>query len=277
MKKTIKKILLIAAGLFLLAVSVSAQKSSTERTDKLVFLNGTTREGKVLAFADENIRFTHSGETLAYEFPKKEIERIEFASGRMELITGRRLADTLSTPVISKSKVAVIPMQYTGYGNEGRKEDMGFYLQEVAIGYLSKSASELKIMDATEVNSILLRKGIIDSSIRRYTPKELAEILHVEYVIMGTVLQDNGTFVTNAIMNKTRRDNHWNDGDHRRRENAQQHVVSNQLVETHVTLSIYNEAGEKIYGKTRQSILSERDAYKNTIHYLLKRTPLYKR
>ena len=276
MKKFITKMLVLPIGLALITVYSSAQTYTTEKTDKIIFLNGAVKEGKVIAFADQKVRFVYRAETLNYEFNKNEIEKIEYSSGRTEVITERK-AEVLPVSAVSKNKVAVIPMQYSGYGNEGRKEDMGFYLQEIATDYLSKSATELKLLDVTEVNAALLKNGISDSSIRKYTAKDLAAILHVEYIIMGNVLQDNGTTVTNASGNKTRRQDTWDDGDYKRRENYQQSVVTNQHVETQVTLYIYNETGEKIYSKSRHSLLSERDAYKNTIHYLLKRTPLYKR
>jgi hypothetical protein len=274
MKKIIKSLVIVLC--FLMTITASSQ-SVIVKTDKITFLDGTTKEGKVLAFNNSKLRFVYYGETLNYEFEKKEIEKIEYASGRIEVFTQKEVLTLSPDKVISKNRVAVIPMQYTGYGNEGMKDDMGFYLQEIAGSYLAKSTVELKIMDAAEVNAVLLKNGVIDSNIRRYTPKELAAMLHVEYVIIGSVLQDNGTVVTNAIINKTKKGDWWNGGEYKRKENAHQQTVTNQLVETHVTLSIYNEAGEKIYTKSRQSLLSERDAYKNTIQYLLKRTTLYKK
>jgi hypothetical protein len=277
MKKMINRMFMVAAGLFLLVTATWAQKSSTEKADKLIFLNGTTKEGKVLAFVEEKVRFVHSGETLNYEFPKKEIEKIEYASGRTEVITERKVLAIPPVEVISKNRVAVIPVQYMGNGRADNKEDMSYYLQEIVISFLIRSAAELKFRDAAEVNAVLLKNGISDSSIRKYTPKELAVLLNVEYIIMGTVLQDNGKQVSNAAGNKTRKQNTWDDGDYKRRENYQQTVVTSQMVETQVSLSIYNETGEMIYSKSRHSILSEQDAYKNAIHYLLKRTPLYKR
>jgi len=266
-----------ATGLLIILTAVSAQKGLSEKADKLIFLNGTIKEGKVLAFAEEKIRFVYKGESLNYEFPKTEIEKIEFASGRTELITEKKIPVALPAPVESKNKVAVIPMQYIGNVNAANKQDMSYYLQEIAISYLNKSAAEIKFMDAAEVNAILLKNRISDSSIRKYTIKELAALLHSEYVIMGSVLQNNGNQVTNAVGDKIKKQRTWDDGDYKRRENYQQTVVTSQQVETQVTLSIYNENGEKIYSKSRHSILSEPDAYKNTIHYLLKRTPLYKR
>lgn len=49
-----------------------------------------------------------------------------------------------------------------------------------------------------------------------------------------------------------------------------------QLV-THIDLDIYNDKGEQLFSKSRRSILSDADAYKYGIQYLLKRSPLYKR
>jgi len=185
--------------------------------------------------------------------------------------------ETSMKQIESKNRVAVIPFQYWAYGNKGKKEDMGVYLQEIATDYLGKSAVELKLMDITVVNAILLKSGISDTGIRKYTAKELAALLHTEYIIMGTVMQDNGNVITNSTLSKTRNENRDRGEGYERREWAHQQAVTSQVVETHLTLSIYNEAGEKIYGKTSRSILSNRDAYKNTIHYLLKRTPLYKK
>ena len=273
----INKIFMIAVTLILQVTVTSAQKGLLEKTDKLTFLDGTTKEGMVVALIDDKVRFIHKGESLNYEFSRKEIEKVEYASGRIEIITEKTTPAALPEPIVSKNKVAVIPLQYIGNVNAGNKDDMGYYLQEIAINYLSKSATELTFMDAAEVNALLLKNAISDSSIRKYTVKELATLLHTEYVIMGTVLQDNGKQVSNVNSNKTKRQNVWNDGDYKRRENSQQTMVTSQMVETQVSLSIYNETGEKIYSKSRHSILSDTDAYKNTIHYLLKRTPLYKR
>jgi hypothetical protein len=185
----------------------------------------------------------------------------------------------LVTTSVSAQKVAVMPMTYIADDNGSRAEQMPFYLQEMAINCLSQSAAELKFMDAAEVNAILLKNGIDGDNIRRYTPRELAAILHVEYVITGSVLQDNGNVVTVSHTNSRRqhieRWGKWQEVS--RRNNSNSMSVTRQNIETHVTVSIYNETGEKIYTKSRQSILSEPDAYKAALKFLLKRTPLYNR
>jgi hypothetical protein len=199
-------------------------------------------------------------------------------AGLFLLIAGIAPAQGVST----RNKVAVLPILYIGDVNERRAEDMQFYLQDITINFMNESAFTLQFMDAAEVNAILLKNGIDEENIRRYTMRDLATILQVEFVISGSVLQDNGNVVTVSSNTNTRRQSvdQWY-GKRGPKVITRSHnsgvMVTRQNVETHVSLSIYNETGEKIYTKSRQSILSDADAYKAAMKYLLKRTPLYKR
>ncbi|MGB8192393.1 MAG: hypothetical protein WCF67_10765, partial [Chitinophagaceae bacterium] len=162
--------------------------------------------------------------------------------------------------VASRNKVAVIPVTYIADGNDYRIDEMRFFLQDIVISYMSNSASELKFIDAVTVNAILLRNGINETNIRQYTPKELAAVLQVEYIVMGSVLQSAGSVVTTDRNHNTSRqtiEHYSRDAKVIRRNNSHGTSVTRQNIETQVSLSIYNEAGERIYTKSRQSILSE--------------------
>lgn len=277
MKQRIVKLTIALVGLFLSGSGmISAQSSSAIKSDKIIFLDGNAKEGKVIAFANDKIRFTHRGETLNYEFNKKEIEKIEYASGRTEVLTERTLPETVN----ARNKVAVLPLGYIGDGNDSKMENMPFLLQEMTIEFLSKSASELKFMDAVEMNARLLKAGINESNMRLYTSKELAGLLHVEYIIMGNVMQDRGKIVTvnhNHTEGRKRIDRNWDGYKVKERRESHGSSVTGQQIENQVSLSIYNNEGEKIYSKTRHSLISTVDGYKNTLRYLLKRIPLYER
>lgn len=281
MKQKITKLTIISAGMFLLAISmVSAQSSNTAKSDKIIFLDGNAKEGKITAFANDKIRFTHRGETLNYEFNKKEIEKIEYASGRTEVLTERKSPEIMAQPGSARSKVAVLPLGYIADGNDSKMENMPFLLQEMTIEFLSKSASELKFMDPVEMNARLLKAGINESNMREHTPKELANLLHVEYIIMGSVMQDRGKIVTvnhNHTEGRKRIDRNWDGYKVKKRRESHGSSVTGQQIENQVSLSIYNNGGEKIYNKSRHSLISTADGYKNTLRYLLKRTPLYER
>ena len=281
MKQKIRQTAFLVAGSILLAISGSyAQNSNMVKSDKIIFLNGNSKEGKITAFVNDKVQFVHLGETLNYEFNKKEIEKIEYASGRTEVITEKKEQVMITHTEDARNKVAVLPLGYIAEGSDSKMDNMPFLLQEMTIEYLSKSAGELKFKSPGETNATLSKAGIIESNIRDYTPKEIADILNVEYVIMGTVMQDKGSIVTVDHSHTERRRKTERDWDgYRTRQRTEGHVtsVSNQQIENQVSLSIYNEAGESIYTKSRHSLISTIDGYKNTLRYLLKRTPLYER
>ncbi len=55
MEKMINRMVMITAGLLRIIAS-SVQKSSSKKYDKLVFLNGSGRHGKVFAFLNDRVR-----------------------------------------------------------------------------------------------------------------------------------------------------------------------------------------------------------------------------
>lgn len=279
MKKFLQIVLMVTAlYLFLLSVAC-AQPAIIPKNDRIFFLNGDVKDGRVTALTNDKVKFIHSNETLDYEFSKKEIDHIEFASGRKENISAKKTIKPVNT-VSTRNRVAVIPVRYVADGSNDRSDYMRTHLQEIAISFLGKSAVELKYLDAAEINAALLNNEISEDNISQYSPKELAELLQVEYVIMGSVMQDKGKVVTVVNGNaNTKQTINRNSNDVRIKGKSNVHgtEVTTQDIETQVTLTIYNETGQKIYDQSRHSLLTDADAYKNTIRYLLKRTPLYKR
>jgi hypothetical protein len=270
----------LAVVLVVTRIATSAQDTKIVNADKLIFLDGTVRKGRITGFANEKIEFVHYGETAQYEFVRNKIEKIEYASGRTELLSVKK-QEIVEAHVNSRNRVAVMPLTYIGDENESRSAEMRFQLQNLTVNFLRSDAAELKFIDAAEINAILLKNGIDQETIRKYTPGELARLLHVEYVITGSVIQDAGSMVTvnNSYTNRRQDRNHHDY--HRERVNNRtfrnERTVTRQNIETQVSISIYNDAGENIYAKSRHSILTESDAYRNAIQYLLKRCPLYKR
>lgn len=173
----------------------------------------------------------------------------------------------------AENKVAILPMTYIGDGNEVRMDEMRYRLQSIAYQYLKDEAVELKFQDPSVTNALLLKNGIYESNFRQFTPGELAEILHVEYVLTGTVSQETTGI---SSMNNSRKV-YYNDRRNRYERQTHGHTITREQMNTHIDLNVYNDRGENIYSRSRRSILSEAGAYKNGIHYLLKRSPLYNR
>ncbi len=180
----------------------------------------------------------------------------------------------------AENKVAILPITYVAEGNDIKLDEMRYRLQNIAHDYLRSDAMELRFQDPAETNALLRKNGVNESNFREFTPKELAGILQVEYVLMGIVTQD---FVGEAtVIHTNRRDydrRHDHRGRYRETNRRQTNGISRttQQLSTNIDLDIYNDKGENIYSKSRRSILSGVDAYKYGIQYLLKRSPLYKR
>jgi hypothetical protein len=176
----------------------------------------------------------------------------------------------------SENKVAVLPIVYISEGSPERVEEMRFRLQNIAYQYLKSEAMEFSIQTPAETNALLLRHGVNESNFREFTPRELAAILEVEYVLSGMVTQEVAGEASTST--SSRRDH--NDRNRNRNRNWRvktEQTRTTEILNTHIDLDIYNDKGVQIFSKSRRSILSDVDAYKNGIQYLLKRSPLYKR
>ena len=173
----------------------------------------------------------------------------------------------------SENKVAILPMTYVADGGIVRTEEMRYHLQNIAYQYLKEDAMELKFQDPAETNAILLKKGIKGSGLREYTPRELAEILKVEYVLIGLVNRESTGLTTYSNTKKEHSHKHWS----KHEKETKGRTRTMEQWSTTIDLDIYNDRGEKIFSRSRHSFLSTVDAYKNGLHYLLKRCPLHKR
>lgn len=281
MKTILKKVSIgLAIFLSLAILRVNAQAGTYLKADKIIFLNHTVKVGKVMSVREDKVSFTHKGESLIYDFAKRDIERIEYASGRIDTINTRKREAVPMPANEAENKVAIIPLTYIGEVGTIRSELMVYRLQEIAFDYMQKEARELKFQDAAITNAILGKKGIDSYNIRQYTPKELADILQVEYVIMGTVEQSYADIITSNNTSRTRSGEFTQRGNGisiKEQQNSSGVSNTHQNVQTNVRLTVFNNKGENIFNKSKHSILSTNEAYIKSMHYLLKRTPLYRR
>lgn len=174
----------------------------------------------------------------------------------------------------AENKVALLPITYVAEGSDFRAEQMRYRLQNIAYLFLKDGAVELKFQDPEETNALLLKKGITQANYREYTPKELAALLEVEYVLTGMVVQEN---VGMHVNSNSSREYSTNRKGNRIEKWFNENSRARQEMSTNVDLSVYNDKGEKIFTMSRHSWLSDLDAYKNAMHFVLKRSPLYRR
>src|SRR4051794_27570488 len=80
------------------------------KSDVVVKTNGEQLTGNVVEITDSEIRFKYSGEQVIYAFKKAEVQKITFASGRVE--TYNKATSTNSDATTSaKDTVAATPSE----------------------------------------------------------------------------------------------------------------------------------------------------------------------
>src|SRR5450432_2775261 len=272
--------------LILLSFVLSAQQ--TAGIDVVVKMNGDEMKGKVLEITDTDIKFSYTGESLVYTFKKTDIFKINYASGRSELFNKTLPSDVKAEPNTGSTKtgtqkskedhhnrVAILPFAYIKDGQH-TAEALGEKVQTECYSYISKHAGVYKIVEPRTTNALLIKAGINKENIKGYMMDDICNILGVEYLVDGlvsvnkssqTVYQsDNGTTTTKSDDKSSNKE---------KSTNSSSHGTATQEYETSLNLAIYNDKGNSVYSQERKSILSTQDAYKNTLEYLLKRTPLY--
>ncbi|WP_235833005.1 hypothetical protein [Arcticibacter tournemirensis] len=256
--------------------SVFAQ-SKPKPVDTVTLMNGNKIKGKVAGITDDAITFVHQGETLAFAVKKQEINKIKFASGRVETINEIKEQDKSGNQAnkipIQRNLVAVLPFTYIGQGGE-KDEKLSKKVQSDCYNLLLKNASRFSIQDPMQTNALLARQGVNESNIESCTPGELAYILGAEYVVAGSVLVDHKGTTNSESGGSTTNSQRNKDGSKRTTFSSGSSTTREQY-KTQVDLKVYVDDGRNISSESKTSLWEGEDAYKATLKYLVKRCPLY--
>ena len=256
--------------------------ANAQAIDKVIMLNGETKEGKVTADNGSAIKFVYKGETLEYEVKKSDINKIAFASGRVETINdGIATAKAaIAAPGERKGKIAVLPTDYSTNEGNATVESMRLRIQTDAVNSIKQNTISLQVQDPITTNALLAKNNIKADQLMAITPHDLAIALGVEFVLYTSVSITNkgsysyGSGSTTYNNKKTTNDN----GNKSTTKNTgSDYSINNSSTivqyETHVNLSMYNDQGSSLYAESREAFGSGIDAYTASLNYLIKRCP----
>lgn len=254
--------------------------SAQDKPDTVIMSNGEKRTGKVVSVKEDAIKFIYKGETLEYEFKKSEINKIEFASGRTEIINNTSSAEATSTSTSTaddrKSRIAILPFEFITNDSALNPNTMAEQLQNDSYLSIKENTHGLQLQDPITTNSLLAKNGISHANIKSKTPKEMAILLGVENVVYGMANVTNkgtssyGSGVSTYNGKETdKKDSKKASGTVYNSNNAT--TVINY--ETKIGLNFYNDQGTSLYSESRNSFGTAFDAYHATINYLIKRCP----
>lgn len=269
----------------ILALFCCGAAFSQESYDSVYMNNGDINVGKVTAISDSGISFTYKGESLGYNFKKADMNKIVFASGRVQNFESLKpIANTIATTNVKTegtnadhhNKVAVLPFGFLSL-NQQNSTEWGYKAQEECYTYLGK-ATTFNLQDPSTTNALLGTAGISFDNIRNYTNQQLCNLLGVEYIIRGTVTTNAVSLTSSG--SATYDEKTKNAGDKKGNNTKSSGSVysstsTQQNYKTSVLMEIYRDTGDKVFGRDRDSFWNTLDAYKSTIQYLLKKSPLY--
>ncbi len=250
--------------------------------DVVLKLNGEEHVGNVTEMDDNIVKFVHKGESLSYTFKKADIMKITFASGRVEIINeAPEVNEGNSTPGSGleshHNKIAILPFSYI-MNKQSVGEEMTFKVQNECYSFLNNHVGELSIQDPITTNALMIKAGINQDNIRGYTMGEICNILGVEYLVTGTITQNN-TSTSNYSGTSTSGKNEKNKKNTGNifAATSSTYSSSTQNYQTAMTMNIYTDKNTNIYSKDHTSFWPNDEAYKITLQYMLKRTPIYKK
>ncbi|WP_435416110.1 hypothetical protein [Polaribacter aestuariivivens] len=252
------------------------------QNDIILKTNGEELVGKVIKINEKDIVFTYQNETLEYNISKNEIAKITFSSGRIQYFKAH-------TETVTKNfedhhnKVAILPFGYIK-DQERTNVMMSKKIQQETYSVFRSKANNLKFQDPNTTNALLKKAGITDN-IDGYTMGEICNILGVEYIVQGIVSIEK-TSVTNYNNTTTKKNNNVKVDKNGRiignvfgnsNTSSNSYGSTTQNYSTNITMNVYTDKGNNVFSKDHMSFWQTQDAYKITIKYLAKRTPIYKR
>jgi len=269
---------------FIIALFSLSSLSAQHKFDTVYMVNNEVKVGSIKSIDDASVSFVHKDETLVYTLKKSDINKIVFSSGRVENVTTAPAPSSNNAAknyadVDHHNKVAVMPFGYINSQQESNAE-MGYKVQEECYTYLSNKAATLSIQDPSTTNALLGKAGVTPENVRSFTMQEMCNILGVEYLVRGTITT-NLTSTTSSgsatydQKNKSSSTDKSGSSGSKSSGTVYSSGSSSQNFQTAVLMEVYTDDGKKVFGQDRTSFWQTIDAYKSTIQYLLKKSPIY--
>jgi hypothetical protein len=275
---TLKKVITVLM-LFLLSASIFAQ---AKKLDKIITKDYQVIECTISKMSDKTVVYSMPNETMTIEIDVSKIARIDFASGRSQTFapaentiqgapSSTNSASVKSDATFKLNTVAVLPVPFVNSENMTNSEEMAKFAQnDIYNKLLDKSSNilPLTVQDLRTTNSLLRKAGIDYKNIDETPIEELHKILGVAAKVSYTVTQNQTTAAYSSQNAKI------NDNKVKGNEATVANTNTQLLFDYHVYFDMYKN-NSKIYTQNRKPFFKLKDAWIDSVSYLLKRSPIY--
>ncbi|GGF40052.1 hypothetical protein [Echinicola rosea] len=253
-----------------------------EKHDVIVKLDGKKMEGKVTSMGSSSIKFKYAGEDLEYEVSKDEINKIEFASGRTEVVNEPKVPSAApvasqrpaSTAEDRRNKLAVLPFQIITNDQGMMVDALQTKAQNECANSFRKNTSLISVQDPMITNSILEKNGIDGHHLATAAnPQEIAVLLGVEYVVFGSTDIENKGAITTGSAYSTEKEKEKNRRETKTTTYSGGSATTTINYDCSVSLKIFSDQGSSVYSDSREAFGNDSNSYVNSLNYMVKRTP----
>lgn len=197
---------------------------------------------------------------------------------------------------IAQLTVAVLPFDVITNDGSIMYEAMAGQIQNECVISMRDNAPKAKVKDTRTVNAILAKNNISWQDMAQVSPKEMIELLDVDFVIFGTANIENKAVVTRSASNSGYREDNNETKTHASMHDKNKNVggstkstkssgssySSNSTTtkaeyQSRISLEIYDKNGENVHSVSRTGMSQDLSGYLPTLHYLIKRTPFGKK
>ncbi len=263
---------------------------SRAQNDVILKTDGEEMLGQVTEINVDNLVFTYKNETVPYTIPQKDVVKITFSSGRIQYFNKPSSLTSKGNLEDHHNKIAVLPFGYIKDQDSG-SDIMTEKIQRETYNIFKDKATELQYQDVLTTNNLLAKAGINNNNKNGYTMGEICNILGVEYVIQGTVSvekTDVSSYSSTNVQTKNKSTETATTGKKdiigaiwstasKGSASASTYGISTQNYATSINMNIFNDKGDNIFSQDHNSFWQTEDAYKVTLNFLAKKSPLYKR
>ncbi|RNA60984.1 hypothetical protein D1631_03070 [Chryseobacterium nematophagum] len=265
MGKTIQLSLLI----FLMFNYTHAQITST--FDKIIKKDYDILEVNIKKVSDSHIEFMYPDEDILNTVDTQLIHKIILKNGRIQEFENNRNLDSKEQRLlnakrqpIKKNTIAVLPIPHfnsnTSNISEGLSQEAQNYLYKEIIERAS-NITPLAVQDIRTTNNLLKKAGIDYNNIEEIAIEDLQSILGVDNVLAVKI-----TCTENILYSDITRKAYG--------YLYTERVQTGISVDHEVYFDVYKHSN-KIYSKVRTPFLKLSTSWKDSVIYLLKRSPIY--
>lgn len=276
--KKLKSLLVI---LLLMITSISFGQTTQEtKLDRIIKKDYVIIEAIVKKITETNIEYSMPNEDLVNVLDISHIGRIEFANGKTQTFTNNdasNSSDSKPAPSsidITPNTVAILPVPFLNTETLATSEELSKFAQNDIYDELidkSSNIAPLTVQDPRTTNSLLRKAGIDYKNIDETSIEDLQNILGVDNIVAAkvsyTTTQNQSSYGSTTIKNGQKDKATVSD---------YSSTSKNMKYEYHVYFEMYKNKN-KIYNKDRTPFFNDKDSWKDSLTYLLKRSPIYKR